>query len=189
MDYLNNDRWQASFTVSDVGRYQYTIMAYPDAFLSWRSDLEKKQAAGMDVASEILEGRRMLMEASKRAPAKDQEVFEKLLGALQVSADPRVALAIFNASELTELMDCWETKAWPPTTNRFWKSRWTGFVPVLRPGMSSSHALKAMFPENAQPSGSVWNACPRSGQWDSMSCICPLSIPSASPIEKGRTTL
>ena len=111
MEHLSTDRWQASFSVADVGRYQYTIMAYPDAFLSWRSDLEKKQAAGMDVASEILEGQRMLKEASKQAPAKDQEVFEKLLTALQVSADPHVALAIFNASELSELMDRWGDKS------------------------------------------------------------------------------
>ena len=108
---LSNDRWQAVFTVSDAGRYQYTVMAFPDAFLSWRSDLEKKQAAGMDVTSEILEGQRMLKEASRRAPAKDQEVFEKLLGALQVSADSRVALAVFNANEVTQLMDRWGDKS------------------------------------------------------------------------------
>ena len=111
MEHLSSDRWQASFTVTEVGRYEYTIMAYPDAFLSWRSDLEKKQAAGMNVVSEILEGQRMLKDAGKQAPAKDREVFDKLVAALQVSADPRVALAIFNAPELTELMDRWGDKS------------------------------------------------------------------------------
>lgn len=111
MQHLGNDRWHASFTVSEIGRYEYTIMAHPDEFLSWRSDLEKKHEAGQDLSSEILEGERMVTQASDRAPAKDQDVFKKLLGGLKVSSDTRVALAIFHANELEALMEKWGDKA------------------------------------------------------------------------------
>ena len=36
---LGNDRWRGSFPASAVGRYRYTVMAWVDAFLSWRHDL------------------------------------------------------------------------------------------------------------------------------------------------------
>ena len=44
-----NDRWTASFTPTEVGRYVYAIEAWTDVFATWRRDLLAKRDAGMDV--------------------------------------------------------------------------------------------------------------------------------------------
>jgi len=56
MTALGNDEWTASFTVEDLGRYEYTVEGWVDRFASWRVELSKKAAAGQVVASELLEG-------------------------------------------------------------------------------------------------------------------------------------
>ena len=39
---LGNDRWRGSFTAAAVGRYQYTVTAWVDHFLSWRHDFARR---------------------------------------------------------------------------------------------------------------------------------------------------
>jgi starch synthase (maltosyl-transferring) len=56
MQALGNDEWTAAFTVTEVGRYRYTVEGWIDRFATWRLELSKKFAAGQDVASELLEG-------------------------------------------------------------------------------------------------------------------------------------
>src|SRR5919197_5457842 len=63
MQLLANDRWYGHFAVGDNTRYHYTVEAYTDVFGSWRADLEKRVAAGQDVSSELLEGRRLVEQA------------------------------------------------------------------------------------------------------------------------------
>src|SRR5579875_2451536 len=64
---LGNDRWQAKFTVGELGRYLYTVQAWVDHFASWRHDLEKKVEAGQDVTIELRIGAVLLSEMSQRA--------------------------------------------------------------------------------------------------------------------------
>jgi starch synthase (maltosyl-transferring) len=61
-----NDRWTARFTPTEVGRYVYAIEAWTDAFATWRRDFLAKRDAGMDVALEIEEGRKLLTELKLR---------------------------------------------------------------------------------------------------------------------------
>ena len=56
MEALGNDRWEAAFTVTELGRYEYTVEGWIDRFGSWRHEISKKFGAGQDVASELLEG-------------------------------------------------------------------------------------------------------------------------------------
>ena len=37
-----NDRWTASFTVTTIGRYRYTVVAWTDRFLTWRREFERR---------------------------------------------------------------------------------------------------------------------------------------------------
>ena len=39
---LANDRWRGQFTVTEIGRYRYTITAWVDRFLSWRHDFSRR---------------------------------------------------------------------------------------------------------------------------------------------------
>ena len=41
MALLTNDRWQASFRVTDLGRYRYTVTGWVDHFQTWRRDFKK----------------------------------------------------------------------------------------------------------------------------------------------------
>lgn len=55
-----NDRWQASFFLEINGRYEYTILAWYDAFGTWQRDTRKKIHAGLTIDLELQEGRAML---------------------------------------------------------------------------------------------------------------------------------
>ena len=60
MEPLGNDRWAGRFLLEETTRYVYTIEAWPDAYRAWAEDLRKRVGAGMDVASELLEGAALL---------------------------------------------------------------------------------------------------------------------------------
>ncbi len=60
MRLTDNDRWCASFAPPEPGRYVYAIEAWTDLFATWRRDFLAKRAAGLEVHTEIEEGRRLL---------------------------------------------------------------------------------------------------------------------------------
>jgi starch synthase (maltosyl-transferring) len=64
MESLGNDRWRGVFTVSHIGNYRYTVMAWVDRFTSWRRGLAKKVEAGQDVAIDLLIGAELVQRAS-----------------------------------------------------------------------------------------------------------------------------
>src|SRR5262249_798556 len=51
-----NDRWEAPFTVDRLGRYEYALSAWVDAFASWRAALLQKVAAEQEGGNELLTG-------------------------------------------------------------------------------------------------------------------------------------
>jgi starch synthase (maltosyl-transferring) len=53
---VGNDRWQAAFPLSVVGLHHYRIVAWRDAFATFRDELAKKHAAGVPTSLEIREG-------------------------------------------------------------------------------------------------------------------------------------
>lgn len=68
---LVNDRWQGEFTVSEQGRYVYTVVGWVDHFLSWRAGMTKKVAAGQDVSVDVLIGAQLVEKAQERATGED----------------------------------------------------------------------------------------------------------------------
>ena len=78
---LGNDRWQAQFTVEQIGRYEYTIEGWPDTFETWRHGLKKKFEAGQDVERDLLEGaalvRAALGEGVEPSQADDAGIAER----------------------------------------------------------------------------------------------------------------
>lgn len=73
---LVNDRWQANFTVTQLGRYVYTIIGWVDHFLSWRKGIAKKIEAGQDVSVDVLIGAEFVEEASQRATGDDSSILK-----------------------------------------------------------------------------------------------------------------
>ena len=96
MELLGNDEWRASFRVDEVGRYEYTIEAWVDPFLSWRHEVAVKARAGLDVSTELVEGAAIVAAAAARcegidpAATGDREQLEEEARILGGDADQAV---------------------------------------------------------------------------------------------------
>ena len=93
----------ARFRPDRVGRWRYTIEAWPDRFESWREDLVKKREAGQVVDLEFAEGASLVEAAVAQASKADAARLGKLLKELTGrDGDPRAAIML--SPELQELM-------------------------------------------------------------------------------------
>ncbi len=97
--HAGNDVWRATAPLPELGRYQFTVTAWVDAFATWRRGLERKFAAGADVAVELLEGALLVDAAIARGTALHKSA-AMLRGPLPIAE--RVAHA--TSDELTEAM-------------------------------------------------------------------------------------
>ena len=68
-----NDRWTAEFTAPRAGRYRYTVMAWVDAFESWRRELERRDDVA-DIRVALGVGGALIDEAAGRAAVADAAV-------------------------------------------------------------------------------------------------------------------
>ena len=103
MERGDNDRWSARFALEENTRYRYTIEAYPDAFRGWAEDLKKRLSAGMEVASELLEGAELLRRALPRAAGADRQRIEMRLADFEAAASPAGRVRILLDEETAEL--------------------------------------------------------------------------------------
>jgi starch synthase (maltosyl-transferring) len=95
---LGNDRWQGHFPLQRLGRHEFTVQAWRDAFASFRDELAKKHAAGVDTHLEVIEGRELVAQARGRHRA-----VEELLAAID-AADAERKRAILLADSSAALM-------------------------------------------------------------------------------------
>lgn len=63
MVHHGNDRWTATFTPQNIGRYLYAIEAWTDEFATWRHGALAKKSAGQDISLDALEGAALLTKA------------------------------------------------------------------------------------------------------------------------------
>jgi len=56
MKFAGNDHWSAAFPVERLGRYEYTVRAWTDPFVTWQRDLAKRRDAGQDLSVDFLIG-------------------------------------------------------------------------------------------------------------------------------------
>ena len=64
---LGNDRWQALLPLETIGRYTYVVAAWRDRFETFRDELAKKSAAGVDIRLELMEGAALVKAAAERS--------------------------------------------------------------------------------------------------------------------------
>ena len=57
---LGNDRYGAELPLTRLGSYEYSVEAWRDAFASFKDELAKKSAAGVDIRLELQEGLALL---------------------------------------------------------------------------------------------------------------------------------
>ena len=97
---LVNDRWRGAFTVTMIGRYEFTVQAWTDRFTSWARDLAKRIEAKQDVRVDLLIGAALVEDAQRRAPGPDAARLGRYAGALREGTsdaqDPPVPAALVD---------------------------------------------------------------------------------------------
>jgi starch synthase (maltosyl-transferring) len=107
MAFHDNDRWRGFALVEENARYFYTLIAWRDLFESWRDEVSKKHAAGVSIAVELVEGRRMLertLAESDRVSDDDRRALRALLSELDAlpEGDRLARLLARNTAELMQ---------------------------------------------------------------------------------------
>jgi len=79
----DNDRWHGEFTVTSIGRWEYTIEAYAERYLSWVDEIGKKNVPGAQLTSELLEGLTILKKSTALAVGEDRSRMLGIIGAME----------------------------------------------------------------------------------------------------------
>jgi starch synthase (maltosyl-transferring) len=83
MTFFDNDRWVGRFPLERNARYQFMIEGWRDPFATWRNEVEKKRAAGIDVRLETIEGVHIVEKAASLAKGPDAKALSALLDQLR----------------------------------------------------------------------------------------------------------
>jgi starch synthase (maltosyl-transferring) len=97
MSQVTPDLWRGGFPTSALGLHRFEVEAWVDPFASWRSELERKLAAGQeDLESELTEGAHLLEGAVGALRGADRSAVSAALEGLRGSgsATERSALAL-----------------------------------------------------------------------------------------------
>ena len=90
MAFFDNDRWRGVFVPELNAPYLYTIIAWRDRFESWRDEVSKKHAAGVDIARRADRRARTWStrrSASERASAADKTALKALVAKVDATDD------------------------------------------------------------------------------------------------------
>ena len=116
MESLDNDRWRATFEVTEIGAYLYTLQAWVDRFESWRQGLAKKLQAGQDVAIDLLIGAGLVEETANRAPPTDKKRLANSISILRSKQPDAGETALLP--ELAALMAKYSDRRWAVTYDK-----------------------------------------------------------------------
>lgn len=154
MRHVDNDRWAAELTFEQTGRYELSITAWADDFLSWLHDFERRLAGGqVDLGTEIEEGRVILNNAAIRAASGrspgDAEAIESLTTRLMQTAPAEVP-PLMDRPEVLALLARWPNRALATTsdlcipliveTRQSLFSAWYEFFPRGAEGRGDRHS-------------------------------------------------
>jgi starch synthase (maltosyl-transferring) len=98
MEPLANDRWRGRFQVDTLGRYEYTVAAWADRFLSFRHDLARRDDPA-DIELALRVGAELVRAAAARARGDDAARLADAAARL-CSAEPLDARRALALSEM-----------------------------------------------------------------------------------------
>ncbi|QWF71879.1 alpha-1,4-glucan--maltose-1-phosphate maltosyltransferase [Methylomonas paludis] len=151
MSPLASDRWRASFEVSKLGRYFYTLTAWGDGFFSWRQAFARRNAAD-DIGLALLAGALLVAEAALRAVGHDKLQLEDFAAGLR-TVKPEAGNELALSEALANLMRTYPERslatdyavtlcAWAePVTAQY--STWYEFFPRSCSGDAMRHGTFA----------------------------------------------
>ncbi|MFP4473139.1 MAG: alpha-1,4-glucan--maltose-1-phosphate maltosyltransferase [Candidatus Omnitrophota bacterium] len=105
MTFLGNDRWAGRFKISAYTPYIYTVQGYMAEFRSWRHDLEKKTAAGQDVAVDLQIGAEVVQQTAVRLKGDRRNVLEDYAAKMCDNSDTQTGTAAAMSEELFQIME------------------------------------------------------------------------------------
>ena len=141
-----NDKWKASFKVTELGRYVYTLCAWLNTFKSWRRDLAKRVEAGQDVSVDLHIGSALVEDALKRISDDSQRtLLATCAQSLRSNGSPatRVRLAL-DPNLLARMERCL-----PPREQMTFYPK--ALVVVAEPVKARFSAWYEMFPRSCSP--------------------------------------
>ncbi len=101
---FEHDRWSTTFTADRIGMWRFTVEAWVDRFATWRGELEKKAAAGLDVSSELIEGAELVHEAARHARGAERHALDRAAATLAGGDAPEQRIAAALNAGLVDLM-------------------------------------------------------------------------------------
>lgn len=107
---LQNDVWEAEFTVEKQGFYSYYVEGWVDYALTWQHGTERKIEDGQKVNSELLEGAVYIEEILEQAKGPEKKYLEALLPGFREEAQYGAAVEALQSKELTTLLEAYPAK-------------------------------------------------------------------------------
>ena len=107
MAQLGTDRWRGAFTTTALGRHQFQVEVWVDAFGSWRGEVERKLGAGQeDLESELAEGAAILEDvAGDGLRGADRRAALAAAEALRAPGDARARAEAALAPEVAVVVE------------------------------------------------------------------------------------
>ncbi|MBP1842384.1 starch synthase (maltosyl-transferring) [Rhizobium petrolearium] len=103
MQLIENDRWQAEFTLRRMGRHEFVVEGWRSTFAIFRYEFTKKHEARLDLRLEIQEGINLVLDALDHASGQIKTRLQALFDELTEVQDSR-RTEILLAAETAELM-------------------------------------------------------------------------------------
>jgi starch synthase (maltosyl-transferring) len=103
MALTHNDRWRGAFDVTELGRYEYTVTGWVDAFVSWRQDFVRREDPE-DIALALQSGALLVAAAASRAKGSDARALHRFAGNLSGNGAVAERRGVAAGDELLALM-------------------------------------------------------------------------------------
>ncbi|NTV63413.1 MAG: DUF3416 domain-containing protein, partial [Oscillochloris sp.] len=139
MEPLINDRWRGSFTVGEVGRYQYTVLGWVDHFKTWVHQLHRRVDAGQDIKVDLMIGADLVADAAAHTTGEVSARLRGYADALR-AGDQNAAFA----ASLADLMTTYAPRRYATTYER-------ELTVVVDPTLARFSSWYEIFPRSASP--------------------------------------
>lgn len=145
-----NDRWSASVAFSSVGRFEYTVAAWPDPLATWKRDFRKKvEARTSPLDLEMQEGALLVKEAALRARLTGAEPIARdlvQLGELFSNLSPAEAMDLMESADVEAVLAPWPDRKLLTTHDPI-------HTVLVEPKLARFSAWYEFFPRNAHADG------------------------------------
>jgi len=137
-----NDRWAATFRVSEIGRYAFKVQGWVDHFETWHRDLLKRIKAETDATVDYLIGADLVAVAADRATGPDAEWLRERSDLLRYANDPAKLRTLATDEKLHELVLQYPDKRFATESDRDYNI-------VVDPVIARFSAWYEFFPRSA----------------------------------------